>query len=181
MNGPTLTKAGTDALGYRHRSRVTIIVGDNGSGKTALLDVLRQQFGAVGACVHAAARMTPTALRTDVIERHMQTPVFLDDFGDSLDIRTVTAVCQVFRDYPYREAPVYLTTHAPYVLDMFACESVCVIGRDAAGIHGVRMADIIHREAPQLAYGCQTGEQWMSLDLPIERIRRCGALWLPAG
>jgi hypothetical protein len=42
------------------------------------------------------------------------------------------------------------------------------------------MADIIRREAPQLTHGYQTGEQWASLDLPIERIRRCGALWLPA-
>lgn len=180
MTAPFLTEAGIVALGYHHRPRITVIVGDNAGGKTTLLEALRRHFGAADARIHAATRMSPVALRGTILERHGQTPVFLDDFGDSLDIRTIAAVCQVFRDYPYRETPVYLTTHAPYVLDMFTCESVCVIGRDDAGIHGVRMADIIHREAPQLAYGCQTGEQWTALDLPIERIRRCGALWLPA-
>ena len=174
-----LTDAGATALGYHHQTRITVIVGDNGSGKTTLLEALQRRYG--GARICAAARMTRTTLLESVLERHGQAPVFLDDFGDSLDARTVAAACQVFDVYPYRATPVYLTTHAPYVLDMFAWTSACVIGRDTTGVYGVRLADIIRREAPQLAYGRQTGEQWMSLDLPVERIRRCGTLWLPAG
>lgn len=86
---PCLTPAGASAM--QARVHVTVIVGDNGSGKTALLrEVAHAHARSLSDIyVHAAARVTPETVRT---ADWACGTVYFDDFGDSLDIRTIVAV-----------------------------------------------------------------------------------------
>lgn len=175
---PCLTPAGASAM--QARVRVTVIVSDNGSGKTALL----RAFACARArslsdiYVHAAARVTPETVRT---ADWACGAVYFDDFGDSLDIRTIVTVCKLVSKYAtYHDARAFIATHAPYVVDMFAVDGVCVVGRDADGVHGIQLVDLVRRTAPRLVYGFQAGEQWMNIDPQLPLIREHGKLWLTA-
>lgn len=171
---PCLTSAGASAM--QARVRVTVIVGDNGSGKTALLRTFARYSSAE---VHAAARVTPETVRA---ADWACGAVYFDDFGDSLDVRAIVTVCRLVSKYAaYHDARAFITTHAPYVVDMFAVDGVCVVGRDADGVHGIQLVDLVQRTAPRLVYGFQAGEQWMNIDPQLPLIREHGKLWLTAG
>lgn len=87
---PCLTPAGANAM--QARVRVTVIVGDNGSGKTALLReaACARARSLSDIYVHAAARITPEAVRA---ADWACGAVYFDDFGDSLDIRAIVWPC----------------------------------------------------------------------------------------
>ncbi len=175
---PCLTPAGASAM--QARVHVTVIVGDNGSGKTALLrEVAHAHARSLSDIyVHAAARVTPETVRT---ADWACGTVYFDDFGDSLDIRAIVAVCRLVSKYAtYHDARAFITTHAPYVVDMFAVDGVCVVGRDADGVHGIQLVDLVRRTAPRLVYRFQAGEQWMNIDPQLPLIREHGKLWLTA-
>jgi len=106
------------------------------------------------------------ALLTVLYSPHRPDVILLDDFGHSLHPRAQIELVRMIKELleldDFKETQIIATTHAPYVLDEIAPESVIAFAlRDDGTVASKSLSE--HPDAPKTKGALKSGELW-SLD-----------------